>query len=481
MLFVSLLIYAFALKWLVKREIPRGRDAWGRGTVDAANQFSQVDGQSYTWDNNGNLLNDGQRTFTYDTADRLTGVTQGSLNTTFRYNGDGDRYAQTIGGVTTDYVLDPVGLAQVLVESANSQSTHYLPGLGQYSNAAWSYYLPDRLGSVRHLVNPAGTPLLSQSYDPFGNVLQQGGLGQSSFGYTGEQIDPTGLVYLRARYYDPAVGRFLTADSLIPDPLSSSGWNRYAYVGNNPLSFADPSGHEPCVSGNWGDCLPSNRYVVDYHLRNRFEELVWGKEAGGITWPEFRQAFLEAEALTACYDPLNIPNVKKLAAEMAARLGGSVDFEAYLTFFVLLDEDLMGYAYGESVEQRVSQTNGLMGGIFFPPGGGGGGSRPIAGGGASIENIPEGYRWRIQQFADKYDVEVTVVGSRAAGTANELSDWDYIISGNSKIRKYARQQLPRGIAGGEIGPRGETGIDVFNANNSPLNMDKPYITFSPGE
>jgi RHS repeat-associated protein len=84
---------------------------------------------------------------------------------------------------------------------------------------------------------------LSQSFDPFGNALEQAGAGQSTFGYTGEQTDPTGLVFLRARYYDPALGRFITPDSLIPDPLSSIGWNRYAYVGNNPLKFTDPSGH----------------------------------------------------------------------------------------------------------------------------------------------------------------------------------------------------------------------------------------------
>jgi YD repeat-containing protein len=151
---------------------------------DLANRLTQVDGQSYTWDNNGNLLSDEQRTFTYDSANRLLSVTQGATTTQFTYNGDGDRLAQTANGVTTDYVLDPVGLAQVLVASAGGQSTHYLPGLAQYSTA-WSYYLPDRLGSVRQLVDPAGAVLLAQSYDPFGNVLAQAGAAESIFGFTG--------------------------------------------------------------------------------------------------------------------------------------------------------------------------------------------------------------------------------------------------------------------------------------------------------
>ena len=81
--------------------------------------------------------------------------------------------------------------------------------------------------------------MLSQSFDPFGNVLDRAGV----FGYTDEQTDPTALVYLRAKYYDPSIGRFLTADSIVPDPLKSGGWNGYIYVGNNPIAFTDPSGH----------------------------------------------------------------------------------------------------------------------------------------------------------------------------------------------------------------------------------------------
>lgn len=183
-----------------------------------------------------------ERTFTYDSANRLTLVVGGGVTTQFTYNGDGDRLAQIVTSVTTKYALDPTGLAQVLIETTSGQSTHYLPGLAQYGSNAWSYYLPDRLGSVRQLTDHSGAVTLARSYDPFGNGLEQVGAGQSTFGYTGEQMDPTGLVFLRARYYNPGSGRFLTADSIIPDPLRSGGWNRYAYVGNNPINQVDPSG-----------------------------------------------------------------------------------------------------------------------------------------------------------------------------------------------------------------------------------------------
>jgi len=212
-------------------------------TYDAANRLVNAGGQAYSWDNNGNLLNDGTRAYTYDAANRLASVLGGGITTTFEYNGDGDRTAQVVGGVRTDYLLDPTGLTQVLAAATGGRSTFYLPGLAQYNGSEWQYFLPDGLGSVRQVVDPARQVLLAQSFDPFGNAQKRSGPGRSAFGYTGEPVDPTGLVYLRARYYSPEVGRFLTADTIVPDPLSSMGWNRYAYVGNNPINYVDPSGH----------------------------------------------------------------------------------------------------------------------------------------------------------------------------------------------------------------------------------------------
>lgn len=235
-------------------------------TYDAANRLTQVDGQSYTWDDNGNLLNDGQRTYSYDSANRLISVTKGITTTNFVYNGDGDRVAQTVGGVTTDYTLDPIGLAQVLVATTGGQSEFYVPGLAQYTNSSWQYFASDRLGSVRQMVDPTGQLLLAQSFDPFGNMLEQGGAGQSIFGYTGEQRDPTGLVYLRARYYQPSVGRFLSADTIVPEPLRSVGWNRYAYTGNNPVRYTDPSGHCFLVGVDTLACIDIAAFAVGLYL-----------------------------------------------------------------------------------------------------------------------------------------------------------------------------------------------------------------------
>jgi RHS repeat-associated protein len=207
-----------------------------------------VDGVDYTWDANGNLLSDGVRTFTYDAANRLTSVTSGTLTTTFEYDGLGNRTAQTVGGVTTEYVLDVAGgLPEVIVATTGGASTRYVQVQGQilaqYESGAWVYILPDHLGSVRQVLNSAGQVDLAQSYNPFGVLLEAAGSGASEFGYAGEQHEAdTGLVFLRARYYDPASSRFISNDVFPGHPTSPQSLNGWSYAGNNPVRYTDPSG-----------------------------------------------------------------------------------------------------------------------------------------------------------------------------------------------------------------------------------------------
>ena len=210
---------------------------------DAANRLTSVNGVVYTWDNNGNLLSDGLRSYAYDHANRLVQVVSGTLTTQFMYNGAGDRVAKTVDGVTTDYVLDPAaGLTQVLVESTGGQQTAYLYGmdlLAQYDSGMWAYHVNDGLGSVRGLANPAGEVVASETYDPFGNVIATSGEVGSNYGYTGEQEDvSTGLVYLRARYYQPATGRFLSKDPFPGFATRPQTFNAYPYTTNNPMFVA---------------------------------------------------------------------------------------------------------------------------------------------------------------------------------------------------------------------------------------------------
>ena len=103
-------------------------------------------------------------------------------------------------------------------------------------------HLGDALGSVRQLADGNASVTMASAYAPFGETLATSGDAETIFQYTGEQVDPTGLVYLRARYYAPASGRFLTVDAWEGDPYQPLSYNPWLYVTANPVNLVDPSG-----------------------------------------------------------------------------------------------------------------------------------------------------------------------------------------------------------------------------------------------
>ncbi|RLC76137.1 MAG: hypothetical protein DRJ03_20150, partial [Chloroflexi bacterium] len=142
-------------------------------------------------------------------------------------------------------------LPHVLEEHRDAHTTRYLYGagvMGVETNGAMLYQHADALGSVRQLTDEAGSVRQARGYSPFGAPTYVAGQSAGSFGFAGEQYDPaSGLIYLRARYYDPTTGRFLTRDTypaLAPVPQSL---HRYVYCGNDPVNRTDPSGQW------WGD------------------------------------------------------------------------------------------------------------------------------------------------------------------------------------------------------------------------------------
>ncbi len=204
-------------------------------TYDIANRLTNVNAQVYTWDNNGNLLNDGTSAYTYDQANRIKTLTQGTNNYAFAYNGVSDRISQTVGVTQTRYTLDPAaGLTQVLSDGTAT----YLYGLGRIAQQQTNmqYFGADGLGSVRQMYNSSGQIVYNKRYDPFGNTISQSGVGTSNYGFTGEWTDATGLEYLRARYYAPGQGRFVTKDP------SGIEVNLFLYASANPTNRTDPTG-----------------------------------------------------------------------------------------------------------------------------------------------------------------------------------------------------------------------------------------------
>jgi RHS repeat-associated protein len=202
------------------------------------------------------LLNDGVNTYTYDPANRLSSVTSlpslgggQSPVINYHYNGLGDRLQQTIGSNTTTYLMDlNAGLSQVLDDGTNT----YLYGNGRIAQSSivnqqsqMEYFLGDALGSVRQLTSAAGNIVLANAYDPYGNLVASAGTAQTSYGFTGEYTDPTGSLYLRARYYTPETGRFMSRDTWGGNQNQPMSYNKWAYVYDNSINLSDPTGMRP--------------------------------------------------------------------------------------------------------------------------------------------------------------------------------------------------------------------------------------------
>ncbi len=231
--------------------------------------MTTVNGVTYTWDNNGNLLNDGVNTYAYTIENRLSSITNGGETSCYYYNGLGDRLFQLVDGVTTHYMLDMnAGLTQVLTDGTDT----YLYGLttltgagrlGQKDTTTMEFFLGDaprsceasgaypkhypRQGigegyTLRQMTDSTGTLTLEKRYTPFGEVIASTGTGESVYGYTGEVTDPSGLVYLRARYYEPTDGRFISKDIWSGDYFRTQSLNRWKYVEGNPVNYTDTSG-----------------------------------------------------------------------------------------------------------------------------------------------------------------------------------------------------------------------------------------------
>jgi RHS repeat-associated protein len=104
--------------------------------------------------------------------------------------------------------------------------------------------LTDHLGSVNVTLNADGTIRSRLRYDPWGKQRYAQNNTPTDYRYTGQRFDSKlGIYDYRARYYDPHIGRFISADVLVPDPTNPQQYNRYTYVLNNPLRFTDPTGH----------------------------------------------------------------------------------------------------------------------------------------------------------------------------------------------------------------------------------------------
>jgi RHS repeat-associated protein len=175
-----------------------------------------------------------------------------TTKTDYKYDGFGNRLEKATGSSVTRFVNDITGeLTNVLAETngSNAIQNMYVYGGGSLVSqgssdaSARSYPITDGMGNVRFLTDSAGASVKSYIYDPFGNIRSTSGSGNTSYQFNGQQLDnESGLYHLRARQYDPAIGRFISQDPIEGDIMLPQSQNPYQYAYNNPINLSDPSG-----------------------------------------------------------------------------------------------------------------------------------------------------------------------------------------------------------------------------------------------
>jgi len=132
---------------------------------------------------------------------------------------------------------------------------------GGVGNGTLVYLHGDHLGSVTLTTGDGGAKVSSQEYDAWGKVRAGDNSGTTPIDFTGQHRDGTGLLYYGARYYDSALGRFLSGDTVGGSMSDPQSWNPYSYVRNNPLNRTDPTGHDPLGNGSYNPGDPNNQII----------------------------------------------------------------------------------------------------------------------------------------------------------------------------------------------------------------------------
>ena len=196
-----------------------------------------ADGQRLTAKQGSTTLSSG----TWNGAGQLTSYAgPSSTMSSATYDGDGNRAGDTTSTGSQAFVWSNANLLQ---DGNNAyiyagQSTAPIEQVN-LSNGNENFMMTDALGSVRGVVDSGGALIGTASYDAWGNPETAGGLASiTPFGYAGGYTDPTGLIYLLARYYDPQTGQFISVDSLLGQSNEP-----YSYANNDPVINTDPTGN----------------------------------------------------------------------------------------------------------------------------------------------------------------------------------------------------------------------------------------------
>lgn len=311
----------------------------GTNTYDAANELTSGTNVTYTYDELGERTKRTPSTgpatsYGYDQAGDLISVSRPAegetpkIEDSYAYNGDGLRASQTISG-TTAYLSWELaeGVPSILDDGTNS----YLYGPGglpveQIDHSGNVLYLHhDQQGSTRVLTGPTGTVAASMTYDAYGNLTGSTGTSATPLGYDGQYTSSdTGLIYMRARVYDPTTAQFLSTD-----PLSGITRATYNYAAQNPLTYGDPTGLFLGIPGT-----PTNGEVLS--APGKLGEAVGGVVVAGAE-------YIGGLAVKAGETLIGLARYASPAVIAGLCLAAPEACESAVTFGLVLDTGIEGY------------------------------------------------------------------------------------------------------------------------------------------
>jgi RHS repeat-associated protein len=300
-------------------------------TVPSANnKISAVGGTSYTYDAGGNITAIGTNGYVWSAAALMKEYTISSVSTaTYTYNAFNQRTKKVTGGVTTHYVYGAGGLlygeyttAGALVREYVSLNGAPLAQVTAGSPETVAYLHTDHLGTPRFATNSAGTQVWSWNNDAFG-VSTPSGATTVNLRMPGQYYDAeSGLFYNWNRYYNPAIGRYISSD-----PIGlAGGLNTFGYVGQNPVMNIDPTGEQAQVLV-WGGCALILGVGIAIH--EQIEQCQKNPNSICNKSDSAAPKMTPVPPITTTKDPDNDPECKKLNAEvqeakdLVGWLGGS--------------------------------------------------------------------------------------------------------------------------------------------------------------
>ena len=205
----------------------------------------------------------------YNALNQLTETLTKNYKVSFTYDAEGLRTGKTVNGEKTIYVWDGDQVVMELSKGGAVQK-RYIRGndlvyADKGENTEKTYYVTDMHGNVVQLLDESGNVTKTYEYDSFGNEVKPEKKDENPYRYCGEYYDKeTEEVYLRARYYEPSVGRFITRDTYTGESDEPLSLHLYTYCENDGVNMVDPSGH-------WG--RKDGKYVHQEITKDAYENV----------------------------------------------------------------------------------------------------------------------------------------------------------------------------------------------------------------